>query len=220
MRYRPVITVALLTFSAAALPTARVVAQGCTPGQDVADADEIAVMGTVLEAAYAHAAQGWVGVGARTATFECNPSANIGIDVGGCSGMRVSTETPEQRLRAVRNAMPEVPAELAADLLEKSQCSALLSRLLPAHVQQDLWAPEDIAAEFKAQGNPTFKAQGNPTFAAYFSRPGFDGRRTKALIYLATMNWTDRSKSMGQYLYLEKEDENWVVKGHAQVWGL
>jgi hypothetical protein len=38
-------------------------------------------------------------------------------------------------------------------------------------------------------------------------------------MYLATMNWTDRSKSMGQYLYLEKENARWVIKGHAQVWG-
>jgi hypothetical protein len=174
------------------------------------DADEIVVMATALEAAYVGAAPGWVMVGARTATFECNPSANIGVDVEGCSGMRVSTEDPEERLRAVRETLPEVSAELVADLLRKSQRSVVLSRSLPTQVKQVLWAP-GIAADFTSQGNPTF--------AAYFSRVGFDGSRTKALMYLGTMNWTDRSKSMGQYLYLEKRQGHWEIKSHAKVWG-
>ena len=56
------------------------------------DSDEIAVMTVVLDAAHAFASPGWVLVSARTATFECSPPADIGINIGGCSGMRAATE--------------------------------------------------------------------------------------------------------------------------------
>ena len=173
------------------------------------DADEIAVMAVILDAAYAHAAHGWVLVGARTATFECNPPANIGIDIGGCSGMRVASEKPEERLAMVGAEIPEVSTELTADLLRKSQRSTVLSRALPVPIQQVVWAP-GIATDFKFSGNPRF--------AAYFSRVGFDSARAKALIYFGTLNWTDRSKSLGQYLYLEKQKGAWVIKAHVKVW--
>lgn len=186
-------------------------AQGVPGSPEAPSTEEIAVMGAALEAAYARVTPGWVLVAARTATFECNPPANIGIDVGGCSGMRLADETPEARLTAVRDAIPGISADLAADLLSKSKQSGLLTDALPARVKQVLWAP-DLAADFR--GN-----QGDPTFAAYFSRPGFDSTRSRALIYLGTINWTDRSKSMGQYLYLQKERGAWAVTAHAKVWG-
>jgi hypothetical protein len=210
MRYCKLLPILLPITLLVSMGPLRADAQVPPPSQDVPDADEIAVMASVLEAAYAHAAPGWVMVGARTATFDCNPSANIGVDVGGCSGMRVSTETVEERLGAVRQGIPEVSAKLVADLLRKSQHSVELSRPLPVRVKQVLWAP-GAAADFNTSGNPTF--------AAYFSRVGFDAPRAKALIYLGTMNWTDRSKSIGQSLYLEKQKGSWVIKAHAKVWG-
>jgi hypothetical protein len=185
------------------------VAQAPSPSAGEPDSDEIAVMAVILDAAYAHAAQGWVLVGARTATFECNPPANIGMDIGGCSGMRDATESPEERLATVRVEIPDVSTEIAADLLRKSRGSVVLSRVIPVPIQQVVWAP-GIAVDFKFSGNPTF--------AAYFSRVGFDSGRAKALIYLGTMNWTDRSKSLGQYLYLEKQMGAWVIKTHVKVW--
>ena len=123
--------------------------------------------------------------------------------------MRVVTETPEERLRTVRHDIPQTSSELADDLLAKSRQSVVLTRPLPVRIDQVLWSPS-------LEGD--FKFKGDPTFAAYFSRGGFNRTRTTALIYLGTMNWTDQSKSMGQYLYLEKEKNNWVIKAHSKVW--
>ena len=159
------------------------------------DADEIAVMAVILDAAYAHATPGWVWIIGRTATFECNSSANVIISIGGCSGMRLSAETPDERLAWVRERMPQVSPEVTSDLLKKSQQSMPLSRPLPAPVRQTVWIPGM---------KQDFGSDGNPTFAAYFSRVGFDPTRTSGLVYLGTMSWTDQSKSVGQYLYLEK----------------
>ncbi len=179
--------------------------------QDGLTLDEIAVMAAVVQAAYDHATPGWVLIGARTATFECNPPADIGIDVGGCSGMRVASETPKSRLATVRAEISELTDDLVADVFRKNTHSTILERPLPIKVPQILWAP---GLAFTPE-----QPEGNPTFAAYLSRPGLDHAGTRALIYLGTMNWTDRSKSMGQYVYLEKVGSAWVVKAHAQVWG-
>lgn len=173
--------------------------------------EEIAVMAATVQAAYDYATPGWVLIGARTTTFECNPPANIGIDVGGCSGMRVASETPEARLAAVQAEISDVSSSLVADLLKKNQQSAILKHPFPIEIKQTLWAPGLVFTQEKPKENPTF--------AVYLSRPGFDHEKTRALIYLGTMNWTDRSKSMGQYVYLMKIGITWVVKAHAQVWG-
>ncbi len=175
------------------------------------EADEIRIMSVVLDAAYAHSDPGWVLLAARTVTFACNPPANIGFDMEGCSGMRDARETSEERLEKVRKEIPDISAELISDTITKNQESTTISVPLPVPIKQVLYAP-GIKAELKFGGNPVF--------AAYFSRPGFDSARSRALIYLGTVNWTDRSKSLGQYLYLEKQDNNWAIKDHAKVWEL
>jgi hypothetical protein len=173
------------------------------------DVDESAVFAVVLETAYEPIARGWVMVGARTATFECNPPADIGFDVGGCTGMRLASETAEQRLASVSTDIPDVSSEMIADLISKNRRSTTLEVPLTKKVPQAVWAP----------GMPTdFAFKGDPVFAAYLSRVGFDKNRTKALVYLGTVNWSDSTKSVGQYVFLVKRGARWVVTAHSQVW--
>lgn len=179
------------------------------PSSNELDSDEILVLTAVLEAAYTPIGRGWVLVAGRTTTYACNPPAKTGLDVDGCSGMRVSGETPDERLAAVRSVLPEISAEMGADLLKKSQVPAVLSQPLPTDVPQVVWAPG-------LKGD--FKFSGDPAFAAYMSRVGFDRRREKALVYLGTLNWTDRGKSIGQYLLVTKQGNRWRVSGHTKVW--
>lgn len=153
--------------------------------------DEIAVMAAVLDAAYAGTTYGWVMVARRTATFACNPPENNGLTIGGCNGMRFASESAEQRLNAVRKAIPEISKALATDLLEKSQHPVVITKSLPCAVPQSLWSPGDELRPERLL---------NPVFAAYFSRVGFNPRHTQALVYLATINWMDSSRSVGQYV--------------------
>jgi hypothetical protein len=173
------------------------------------DPDELAVMAVVLDAVYPKEAKGWVLLSARTATFECNPPANTGLNIGGCSGMRTPNQSPEEYLSLVRKAIPSVSDELADDLISKSQRSAVLSRIFDVPIRQCLYAPgEAFDSGFS----------GNPEFAAYFSRVAFDAQHYKAFLYLGMVNWSDQSKSMGQYLYLEKNSASWAIKSHAKIW--
>lgn len=175
------------------------------------DRDEIAVMAAALKAAYAASTDGWVLVGARTATFACNPPEDIGLKIGGCSGMRMETETPAKRLQTVHRDIPQVTPEIVADFLEKNQRSTTITEPLPVPIPQTIWAP----------GSPLAGGHSNnPVFAAYFSRVGFNRDRTNALLYFATVSWTDARQSVGQYLYLERAAGSWVVKGHSSVWQL
>ncbi len=209
MRYRRILLVLLFIALCACKGPTSAVNQTTSTSAGQPDSDEIAVMAAVLDDVYARVAVGWVLVCARTATFECNPPAMTGVDVGGCSGMRGAAESPEQRLAMVRRRIPEVSAEIATDLLRKSRGSVVLPDALPVPVQQILWAP-GMTTDFK------FKE--DPAFAACFSRVGFDSARAKALIYLTMMNWTDRSKSFGQYSYLEKQKGAWVIRENVKVW--
>ena len=189
------------------VPGDRVVLLGSETGG--LSANESDVMAATLDAAYAPFRAGWVLVDARTATFKCEPGTKRFLDVGGCSGMLGAGETPEQRLRAVQQEIPEVTSDIASDLIGKTQSAEAVGPL-PTSVPHALWSP---GLEFPS----TF--HGNPVFAASLSRPGFDARGRHALIYLATLNWTDGSKSMGQYVFLTQRNGKWSTTGHALVWG-
>lgn len=206
---RPPMLLFVLVILTAMAPPAVDSAQPSPSSAQEPEAEEYEVMAAVLSAAYSPNSTGWVMLAARTATFECNPSAPIGFDNGGCSGMRDESMSPEEVLVAVREAIPGVSAELAADLLGKSHRSVTLSRTLGVPIPQALYAPDRPSEK---------KYGGSPAFAAYFSRVGFDTRRLKALVYLGTVNWTDQAKSVGQYLYLEKHDRIWAVKDHLKIW--
>ncbi len=184
------------------------VAVASAPAPDV---DELAVMTAVLDLAWRPGSRGWVMLVAHTATFECNPPPPIGFAIGGCAGMRVAGQAAEEALALVRGAMPQVSVELTRDLLGKSRRSVTLSQTLKLPIRQSLWAPDMLAAT---------QPEGDPDFAVYFSRVGLDAKRLRALVYLGTIHWTDQTKSVGQYLYLEKHGGTWVVKDHFKVWEL
>src|SRR5690348_1668936 len=96
---------------AAVLAAASSLALAKKAPEDAITPAEIPVMAAALDAAYTFASPGWVMLAARTATFACNPSANIGMEMGGCSGMRAADETAAQRLATVRQDIPAVTKE-------------------------------------------------------------------------------------------------------------
>jgi hypothetical protein len=173
--------------------------------------DEYAVLGAVLERVHMRSSKQWVLVASSTATFACNPPVENGASLGGCSGMRIADESPEQRLSSVRSAIPKVSAQLAADFLMKNQQSVILSRALPASVRQWLWMPGTNGASPFA---------GDQELAFYPSRVGFNAAHTEALAYCGVMHQTDISKSVGRYFYLKEARGHWVIVGQTDVWAL
>ncbi|QWT21092.1 hypothetical protein KPL74_03540 [Bacillus sp. NP157] len=170
-------------------------------------ADAYAVAAAVLRDTYPSDAKKIVLLGTRTATFACNPSADIGFDVGGCSGMRVASATADEVMDAVQAQLPTVAGELRQKLMREVAVSSPIDQALPTDV------PQYVAA---APGGK--KTSGDPEFAFYMSRPAISADGKRALIYVGIVRWNANLEgSEGRYVYLEK-GKAWTVKGSARVW--
>jgi hypothetical protein len=172
---------------------------------DGLDYEEVAAI-SAISAELARGDPGWFMVSAQSSTFQCNPPADTGFNIGGCSGMRTAGQDPKDVLSAVRAAIPAVTPDMASDLFRKSQKSARLPSKLPTELSHVINAPD-------AKLPP-----GAPSFAVYPSRVGFNETRDKALVYLGVVHWTNKFKSLGHYLYLEKVNGSWTEKGRYRVW--
>ena len=126
--------------------------------------------------------------------------------------MRVAPETAAERLGTVANDLPQASKEMLAEIRHQNQASHEIVGPIPTTRTYVLWSP-------KSSGFPD-TVKGNPELALYFSRVAFSADGSKALVYMGTMNWTDNTKSMGQYVLLRIEGAEWRIAGHSLVWGL
>jgi len=172
---------------------------------------EYEVLAAVLAQELSSPSPGWVMLAPYTATFECNPPAHNGLSFGLCGGMRTQDQTPEEVLLRVQAAIPSVSADLTADLLRKTQQSAPITRTLPISTKQ-------FVVDLSGATKPPY--QGNPALAFYPSRVGLNTERNRALVYVGVINWADAAHSLGKFIYLEKTDSQWTIKGNLKVWSL
>lgn len=188
---------------------------GYSLGQDSSvgsiDDAEYEVLAAVLAQEISSSSQGWVMLAPFTATFECNPPAHNGLAFGPCGGMRTQDQTPEEMLSKVKGAIPAVSQDLTTDLLRKSQQSVPITRTLPFSVKQFL-------VDLTGRTEPPYT--GNPDLGFFPSRVGLNAERDRALCYAGVINWTDSSRSVGNFVYLEKVDSQWVIKGKLRAWSL
>ena len=179
-------------------------------GGGIADI-EYDVLAAVLGQESGSASAGWVMIAPFTATFECNPPAHNGLSFGACGGMRTQDQTPEEVLAQVRKAIPSVSADLATDLIRKSQQSVQITRTLPISAKQ-------FVVNLSGATKPPF--QGNPAVAFYPSRVGLNADGDRALVYAGVINWADAKRSLGRFTYLERSNHQWTIKDSLTVWSL
>ncbi|MGN6481284.1 hypothetical protein [Luteibacter sp.] len=171
-----------------------------TPGNAIS-ADGYAVAAAVLRSAYPAEATKIVLLGTHTATFACNPAADVGIVIGGCSGMSRVDVAQDDLLDWIQGQLPGVDDELRQRLVAEAQVSSVIDRRLPTDIPQ--YAPA-------APGNAP--VTGDPEFAFYMSRPAISRDGKRALIYVGLIFWKNHTVgSHGSYYYLEKR-EQWTVK--------
>jgi hypothetical protein len=182
-----------------------------TPGGSPMDDVEYEVLAAVLAQELNSSSPGWVMLAPLTATFECNPPAHNGLSFGPCGGMRTQDQKPEEVLHRVQAAIPLVSADLTADLLRKTQQSDPITRTLPVPAKQ-------FVVDLGGHTKPPY--QGSPALAFYPSRVGLNTERNRALVYVGVINWADAAHSLGKYIYLEKADSQWKIKGTLKVWSL
>jgi|SRR5579859_4534842 len=176
------------------------------------DSTERAVIAAALTGTRTVSDSSWILIADHTTTFQCLVSSQDVINVGGCSGMRVQSQTAEDMLARVQRAIPAIPTSALADLKARSDTGVLIGGALPLHVRQVIWGP--------GSGTPIPSDRGNPALAIAVSRVGFDSSRTKAVLYLAAMNWTDARESYGEYVYLVRAHNAWSVGGRMRTWQL
>lgn len=172
---------------------------------------EYEVLAAVLAQELTSPTPGWVMLAPLTATFECNPPAHNGLSFGPCGGMRTQEQTPEEVLLRVQAAIPLESSDLTADLLQKTQQSAPITRTLPISVKQ-------FVVDLNGATKPPY--QGNPDVAFYPSRVGLNAERNRALVYVGVITWADAARSVGKFLYLEKTNSQWTIKGNLRAWSL
>ncbi len=173
---------------------------------------EYEVWAAVVEQIHLPKVPRWFMVCDSTVTLECSSAKSTGFELGGCSGMRSINETEDDRLQWVKSKIPEITDDVISDLKKKSRNIAKVIKTLPLAVKQVVWGPTS---------NIQFpKDSGNPDFAVYPSRVGFDKSQTHALVYIGVASWIDVSRSFGEYVYLLRENNKWLVKNRARVWSM
>ncbi len=178
----------------------------------VLDDDELAVLAAAVQQIHLSDTPRWFMLADHTISFACESGKAAGFLLGDCSGMRTHDQTPNEVLAWVRERIPSVTRELTDDLGKCAGNAVQINRSLPLAVRQVIWGPTSTTAFPEGLGSPDF--------ALYPSRVGFNSGRTAALVYLGVMNWTDTSKSFGEYVYLVKTEGRWTTKGRARTWQL
>ena len=176
------------------------------------DDTERAVIAAALTGTRSIPDSSWILVADHTATFECLASSQDLINIGGCSGMRVQSQTADDVIARLHGAIPAIPIGVLADLKARGNTSVVISGALPLRVRQVIWGP--------GSGEPIPSDHGNPALAIAVSRVSFDSSRTKAVLYLGAMSWTDARESYGEYIYLVKAHNAWSVAGRMRTWQL
>ncbi len=181
-------------------------------GQDsaVLQSDEREVMAAALVQTRHPSASGWLLIDGQTAAFPCNSAPTNIINVDGCSGMKSRDQTLKDVLAWIKSSIPEVDDEVASDLAEKSGDSVAIDKPFPLAIKQIVWSTS-VSASLPA-------GLGTPELAITLSRVGFDKKRSKGLLYIGAISWTDPSLSFGEYVYLVRDAAAWSVKGRLRVW--
>lgn len=181
-------------------------------GEDAAtlDTDELEVLGAALEQTRHPDPTGWLLIDSHTAVFPCDPAETRVINLDGCSGMARPGQDPGEMLALVKEAIPGIDDQVITELRARSNASIIISKPLSISTKQVIWSPTEPA------GFPN--DLGKPEAALNLSRVGFDAGRTKALLYIGLISYTERGHSYGEYVYLVKTNGTWTVQGTMQAW--
>lgn len=182
-----------------------------TPAQTIsleASSDELAVYASVLDSSPEFGKNSHLLVANKTSIFACNAPDTNGLSIGGCNGLRGSSETPADRMNIVLRDLPTVQKSTVEDFERANQRYVSLHHNLPTQSDYYLFDEPGIPKSWKY------------SFIVYFSQVGFNPEHTQALVNVGLFSATDGSKSQGFYLVLSKSGGKWILGGTSAVWKL
>lgn len=155
---------------------------------------------------------GYVMIGDFTSSFQCGANSENGFQLGGCDGLRTSSETPSQAIDSVRGSLGGIRESTIADFLRKNTREFPLQREFILPFKYFLFGRNTVV------GPAPSKEEGSPDFAFYLSRVGFSKDSKQALVFVNHINWTNRRLSGGDYVLLEVRKNRWAVGAARKFW--
>jgi len=146
----------------------------------------------------------------HTSTFECTSGCN-GMSMGGCNGLRLADENPDERLRIVKGDLPDAEEVTLTDFKGKNQHCTEITGKIPAKSESFPFNP--------SHGPQLPPGWEHPDFF-YFSRVAFNSKHTQALVHISFMSGTDSRYSGGKYFLFVARKGGWKLLGTSAVWQL
>jgi len=147
-----------------------------------------------------------------TLNFKCGEDSGNPILLNGCSGMIMppATTTPEQIGQFLRQNWPRLDKTTWEDFERRNANSAKLrdSFVTPwKHLLEGQDVPEDKSKEWDSSDG-----------AFYFSRVGFNSKRTEALVFAFFASYMKGVGSTGYYFLMRRDTgKEWKLDGRLQM---
>lgn len=174
-------------------------------------AQEAGVIAAVVKSQLLQKDMRWIALPTHTVSFDCRSAATdvIAFSLSGCSGMRSKGQSIMATMRLIKEHMPDLPSSLIRRFVSRGGEEAIISKRLPIQVRQVIVSHQEKV---------DWKNLGSPEFALYPSRVSFNSDKDKALVYLGVMSWDSRIKSRGEYVYLIRKGNVWLIHDHVDYW--
>jgi hypothetical protein len=170
--------------------------------------DETAIYAAILDSPDLRESMSRPLIADKTSTFACDTSICNGMSIGGCNGLRGMNETLAARMAIVRRDLPKVDDSTVAAFERENQKCASIGHNISSHSDYHLFDDSDISKTWKY------------STIVYFSRVGFDGGHTRALVNVGLMSADRVELSRGFYVLLENHGGTWAFAGTSAVWAL
>ncbi|MGH9865283.1 MAG: hypothetical protein ACRD4H_07700 [Candidatus Acidiferrales bacterium] len=143
-----------------------------------------------------------------TLDFECGATPQLPILLNGCSPMIMPPNTPDTINQLLVQSWPKMDKQTWDDFEKANSASFKLRDAFVTSCKHELTG-EDIKSDTKNSDSP------NGAF--YFSRVGFNPKKTEAIVFVFFASYIEHVRSTGDYFLLEltKKKKQWKLSGRV-----
>jgi hypothetical protein len=179
-----------------------------TPKRSEVSVDEYRVYNTVLDNMQFPQENVHVLIFNKTLDFSCNESDGLPL-ANDCSFLAVPPNTPTQVKELLQSSWPHMEPSTWGDFEKENATSAGLQDSLNTS-----WKHKLDGTDIVDKGG---KEWSSPDFELFFSRVGFDSKKTEAMVYVLLFSYVDNVHSAGDYFRfrLNKKGQ-WEINGRVR----
>jgi hypothetical protein len=157
----------------------------------------------------------------RTLTSRCGLADEIAVFAKGCSFFWVKPDTDEDVERNLRSRFHGLHRSTWKSFKASNATSINLHDPISApwkHKFTGPYAPSSEPTTDALEAPPAdfFDEWASPDMTIYFSRVGFDKKKTEALVYVLVFSYVGRAATTGDYLRFRREaNQDWTLAGRV-----